>query len=71
MVIVKRNGVEVDFDMNKIVVAISKANQEVPESARISKHLINAIAEEITADCEDLAQSPTVEEVQAEEKEEE
>lgn len=64
MVIVKRNGVEVDFDMNKIVVAISKANQEVPESARISKHLINAIAEEITADCEELAQSPTVEEVQ-------
>jgi ribonucleoside-triphosphate reductase len=64
MKIIKRNGVEVDFDINKIVVAISKANNEVPEHARVSKHLMNAIAEDIQSDCADMPQTPTVEEVQ-------
>lgn len=64
MKILKRNGAEVDFDINKIIVAISKANQEVPEHARISKHLINAIAEDIQADCSEMYQTPTVEEIQ-------
>ena len=66
MKIIKRNGAEVDFDISKIVSAIEKANMdsEVPESARISKHLINAIAEEITTDCLELGRHPTVEEVQ-------
>lgn len=51
--IIKRNGAEVDFDPQKIATAISKANNEVPRSARISKNLINAIADDIKTDCEE------------------
>ncbi len=64
MKIIKRNGAEVDFDVSKIISAISRANEEVPEHARISKHLINAIAEDILNDCDQMAQTPTVEDVQ-------
>lgn len=64
MKIIKRNGAEVDFDINKILVAISKANVEVDENARISKHLMNAIAEDIQADCQDMPETPTVEQIQ-------
>lgn len=64
MKIIKRNGAEVDFDINKILVAIAKANAEVDESARISKHLMNAIAEDIQAECEEMYEIPTVENVQ-------
>lgn len=64
MKIIKRNGTEVDFDSLKIVAAIEKANAEVDQYARISKHLINAIAEDITADCQTMSQTPSVEDVQ-------
>lgn len=64
MLIIKRDGSEVQFDREKIVVAISKANKEVPESARMSIHLIRAIAEDIEADCKEFPTSPTVEDVQ-------
>jgi ribonucleoside-triphosphate reductase len=64
MKIIKRNGIEVDFDISKIIVAISKANDEVPEHARISKHLMNAIAEDIQAECKEMYETPTVEAVQ-------
>lgn len=66
MKIIKRNGAEADFDVTKITNAIKKANMDpvVPESARISKHLINAIAEDIASDCMNRCDSPTVEEVQ-------
>ena len=64
MKVLKRNGAEVDFDINKIVAAIGKANAEVPEEARISKHLISAIAEDIATECENMHQTPTVEDIQ-------
>ena len=64
MLIIKRDGSEVQFDREKIVTAISKANKEVPESARMSVHLIRAIAEDIEADCKEFPTSPTVEDVQ-------
>ena len=64
MKVLKRNGAEVDFDINKIISAIGKANAEVPEEARISKHLISAIAEDITTECENMHQTPTVEDIQ-------
>ena len=64
MKVLKRNGTEVDFDVNKIIAAIGKANAEVPEEARISKHLISAIAEDIAIECENMHQTPTVEDIQ-------
>lgn len=64
MKVIKRNGTEVDFDINKIINAIEKANQAVHEQARVSQHLIRAIAEEIKEDCQNQPTTPTVEEIQ-------
>ena len=43
MKIIKRDGREVDYDRSKIIIAISKANAEVPEEERISEDRIEAI----------------------------
>lgn len=64
MMIRKRDGKEVEFDVNKIITAIKKANNEVEETARVSDFLIEAIAKEIAADCEEMAETVTVEDVQ-------
>ena len=37
MKIIKRNGTEVDFDLEKIENAIRKANNEVSESNRLTE----------------------------------
>ena len=47
MKIIKRNGVEVIFDVKKIVTAISKANKEVPLSDQLSESQILDIAKSI------------------------
>ena len=47
MKIIKRNGVEVIFDIKKIITAISKANAEVPLSDQLSDNQIKSIAENI------------------------
>ena len=44
MKIIKRNGIEVDFDINKIKNAISKANLTVNESERLSDKKIEDIS---------------------------
>ena len=64
MRVIKRNGIEVDFDVEKIVAAISKANNETPVHARISTNLILAIAEDIQDDCAAMYETPTVEDIQ-------
>lgn len=64
MQIIKRNGQVVDFDQNKIVNAIQKANQEVPESARLSERWIQAITEDVVEMCEERYETVSVEEVQ-------
>jgi anaerobic ribonucleoside-triphosphate reductase len=37
MKVIKRNGAEVEFDIDKIVTAITKANNAVPEAIRMTK----------------------------------
>ena len=64
MKVIKRNGMEVDFDAEKIVSAISKANNDTPVHARISTNLILAIAEDIQDDCMAMRETPTVEDIQ-------
>ena len=64
MKIIKRNGSEADFDVQKIIVAIGKANQAVGEEARMTKLQIERIAESVVLSCERLGHSPSVEEVQ-------
>ena len=64
MKIIKRNGSEVLFDENKILTAISKANEAVPQQVRMTEKQIERIAERVVLSCESLGHSPSVEEVQ-------
>ena len=64
MKIIKRNGSEVAFDIDKIIIAISKANKTVGENERMTPMQIQRIAESVVLSCEKLGRSPSVEEVQ-------
>ena len=44
MIVIKRDGQEVNYNRSKIIVAIGKANEEVPEEERISNQEIEEIA---------------------------
>ena len=62
--IIKRNGTEVPFDITKIIVAVSKANQSVDEKLRLSREQITQIAAAVTGRCQQLNRAVSVEEVQ-------
>ena len=64
MKILKRNGSEVDFDITKIITAITKANNAVDENNRMTNMQIRRIAESVVLSCEELGRFPSVEEVQ-------
>ena len=64
MKIIKRNGSEMPFDSNKIFAAISRANIQVDESARITDEDIRKITNQVTDYCSNLDRIPGVEEVQ-------
>ena len=64
MKIIKRNGTEVPFDITKIIVAVSKANQSVDEKLRLSREQITQIAAAVTGRCQQLNRAVSVEEVQ-------
>ncbi len=64
MKIIKRNGAEQLFDIQKIVTAIKKANAAVPEACRMTDMQIKRISESAVNACEKLGRAPSVEEVQ-------
>lgn len=64
MRIIKRNGSEVTFDVQKIIVAIQKANVTVDSKRRLSQAQIDDCATAVEAECEVCGHTPTVEEVQ-------
>ena len=64
MKIIKRNGSEVAFDISKIIVAITKANDVVDEAHRMTATQIKRIAESVELQCEQLGRAPSVEEIQ-------
>ncbi|MGN1307950.1 MAG: anaerobic ribonucleoside-triphosphate reductase [Faecousia sp.] len=64
MKIIKRNGTEVVFDIEKIMMAITKANDAVEENARMTPLQIRRIAESVCISCEEMGRSPSVEEIQ-------
>ena len=64
MNVIKRNGAEVEFDIDKIIHAIQGANRQVPEKKRMTEVQIRRIAESVTVACDDLGRSPAVEEIQ-------
>ena len=47
MKIIKRSGKEVDFDINKIIKAVSNANKEVVDSNKLSDGKITELAKNI------------------------
>ena len=64
MKIIKRNGAEVVFDIDKIVMAVTKANNACEEKFRLTSLQINRIAESVRISCEEMGRSPSVEEIQ-------
>ena len=64
MKIIKRNGAEVPFDIQKIEVAVTKANNSVAEADRMTPVQIGRIAESVELQCQKMNRAPTVEEIQ-------
>ena len=64
MRVIKRNGAEVEFDIVKIIAAVTKANNVVDEEARMTPVQIQRIAESVEFSCQSLGRAPTVEEIQ-------
>ena len=64
MIVIKRYGTEVDFDITKIIAAITKANDSVEESARMTPMQIRRIAEFVELQCLKMNRAPSVEEIQ-------
>ena len=64
MKIIKRNGAEEVFDIEKIRMAITKANIAVDEKYRMTQLQIDRITESVAIACEEMGRSPAVEEIQ-------
>ena len=64
MTVIKRNGSEVTFDITKIIADITKANESVDESIRMTPMQIQRIAESVEFSCLKMNRSPSVEEIQ-------
>ena len=64
MKIIKRSGAEVTFDPNKIVIAVTKANQSVVPSQRMTDVQIKRIAEDVESAAANINRSLSVEEIQ-------
>lgn len=64
MTIIKRNGTEVVFEAQKIANAVTKANNSVSESCRMTAAQIQEITEAVTKTCEAMSHAPSVEEIQ-------
>ena len=64
MKIIKRNGSEVEFDLHKIINAISAANKEVPEDERLTEREITFASLNVEDLCKNAGHTVTVEEIQ-------
>ena len=64
MKIIKRSGSEMQFDAEKIVIAVTKANESVVPSERMSALQIKRIAEDVELAALNINRSLSVEEIQ-------
>ena len=64
MKVIKRNGVEVEFNKVNIIKAISSANNEVNQGDRLSEWGIERIVNNVVHKCESYNRAVTVEEIQ-------
>lgn len=62
--VIKRNGEEMDFDINKIVSAIQAANNEVENIYKMNKYQIRAIADDIAQQVRKMTHAVNVEDIQ-------
>jgi len=64
MKIIKRSGMEVAFDLNKIMTAVEKANRSVVEEERLTDEQIRRISGQVEAECGSVSRALSVEEIQ-------
>ena len=64
MLIMKRNGAEEQFNVDKIIQAVSKANRTVESAFRLTEVQITRIADAVVKSCEEMNRVPNVEEIQ-------
>ncbi len=64
MKVIKRNGSEVIFDITKIIIAVTRANESVAEADRMTPVQIQRIAQSVELQCQQMGRSPTVEKIQ-------
>ena len=64
MKIIKRSGAEMVFDITKIIAAITKANNSVGESERLTASQIHEAAANVEKTCLEMNRAPSVEEIQ-------
>ena len=64
MKIIKRSGKEVEFNLDKILGAVIKANKEVVEDDRITDEQIRELAVKVQGICASRTRSLSVEEIQ-------
>ena len=64
MKIIKRSGAEVPFDITKIIAAVTKANNTVPDDEKMTPIQIRRIAESVENICEKMDRALNVEEIQ-------
>ena len=64
MKIIKRNGTEAIFDLEKIVIAIKKANAGVLNNERLTEEQIKDISDNVYNACVNIKRSLNVEEIQ-------
>ncbi len=64
MKIIKRSGCEVDFDITKIIAAITKGNNEMQDADKLTAAQIREIATKVENKCKVMSHAPSVEEIQ-------
>ena len=64
MKIIKRSGTEVPFDITKIIVAVTKANESVEARDRLTQEQITQISSAVAERCKALNRAVNVEEIQ-------
>lgn len=62
--IIKRNGLEEEFNSSKIIAAVSKANDTVPDDVKLTRHQMDVIADRVELRCQNMPDVPTIEEIQ-------
>ena len=64
MKIIKRNKAEMDFDIEKITAAVTKANNVVADEDKMTPKQITRISDSVMKQCEKMGRAMSVEEIQ-------